>query len=248
MADEMDEFHEPVASSSGGKKRSHKAQPGGSSSSLPLQRVRNMMRMNDRVAMVTTEAAVLMTRAAEQFIGWLTTKAMDGKPDGGRARKSFDYADLPPLLEEHPDRLEFLTDLLPQKKPKWEHLNLPPPPASKKPSKPRVAVAPVKPRAVAKPPPPPQRTSMHAVGSMGGSMGGAMGGALGGGASGHPIPTFQATGFGMPIPTGESLPGALPTHLGKRSWIGEILQAQAAQHAVQAAQMAAAVHASGTGG
>lgn len=69
MADEMDEFHEPVASSSGGKKRSHKAQPGGSSSSLPLQRVRNMMRMNDRVAMVTTEAAVLMTRAAEQFIG-----------------------------------------------------------------------------------------------------------------------------------------------------------------------------------
>ena len=33
-----------------------------------------------------------------------------GKKDtGGRARKSFDYADLPPLLEDHPDRLEFLT-------------------------------------------------------------------------------------------------------------------------------------------
>jgi hypothetical protein len=45
--------------------------------------------------------------------------------------------------------------------------------------------------------------------------------------------TLPPAGFGMPIPTGESLPGALPTHLGKRSWIGEILQAQAAQHAVQ---------------
>jgi hypothetical protein len=62
------------------------------------------------------------------------------KESSGKGKRNFEYADLPHLLSKHPDRLEFLTDLLPAKKPKWQHLNLPQPVAEKKkPSKPRHA-------------------------------------------------------------------------------------------------------------
>jgi hypothetical protein len=63
------------------------------------------------VAVVTTEAALVMTKATEHFIGWVTRKAMANKDLRERKKQMLDYNDLPPLVAQHPEQLEFLTDL-----------------------------------------------------------------------------------------------------------------------------------------
>jgi hypothetical protein len=64
-----------------------------------------------RVAVVSTEAALVMTKATEHFIGWVTSKAMANKDVRERKKESLDYNDLPPLVAQHPEQLEFATDL-----------------------------------------------------------------------------------------------------------------------------------------
>ena len=64
-----------------------------------------------RVAVVSTEAALVMTKAAEHFIGWMTCKAMANKDTKDRKKACLDYQDLTPLLGQHPEQLEFATDL-----------------------------------------------------------------------------------------------------------------------------------------
>jgi len=64
-----------------------------------------------RVANVTTEAAHVMTKATEHFIGWLTKKAMANKDVRDRKKVCLNYQDLTPLLEQNPEQLEFATDL-----------------------------------------------------------------------------------------------------------------------------------------
>lgn len=64
-----------------------------------------------RVAVVTAEAALVMTKAAEQFIGWITSKALANKDVRDRKKVCLNYQDLPPLLEQNPEQLEFATDL-----------------------------------------------------------------------------------------------------------------------------------------
>ena len=60
---------------------------------------------------MTTEAALVMTKAAEHFIGWLTKKAMANKDIRDRKKVCLNYQDLPPLVGQHPEQLEFATDL-----------------------------------------------------------------------------------------------------------------------------------------
>ena len=52
-----------------------------------------------------------MTKAAEHFIGWLTTKAMANKDVRDRKKVCLNYQDLPPLVAQNPEQLEFVTDL-----------------------------------------------------------------------------------------------------------------------------------------
>jgi hypothetical protein len=66
---------------------------------------------SSRVAVVSTEAAHVMTKAAEHFIGWITTKAMANKDVRDRKKVCLNYHDLPPLLAQNPEQLEFATDL-----------------------------------------------------------------------------------------------------------------------------------------
>lgn len=63
------------------------------------------------MAVVTTEAALVMTKATEHFIGWVTRKAMANKDSRERKKQTLDYNDLPPLVGQHPEQLEFVTDL-----------------------------------------------------------------------------------------------------------------------------------------
>jgi hypothetical protein len=67
--------------------------------------------VSGRVAVVSTEAALVMTKAAEHFIGWLTKKAMANKDVRDRKKVCLNYQDLPPLVAQHPEQLEFATDL-----------------------------------------------------------------------------------------------------------------------------------------
>lgn len=64
-----------------------------------------------RVAVVSTEAALVMTKATEHFLGWVTSKAMASKDLRDRKKVSLNYQDLPPLVAQHPEQLEFVTDL-----------------------------------------------------------------------------------------------------------------------------------------
>jgi len=91
---------------------------------LPVQRVKGIMKTNERVAMVSAEAALVMTKATEHFIGWVTSKAMANKDLRDRKKVSLNYHDLPPLVAQNPDQLQFATDLLPFRRPKWEHLGM----------------------------------------------------------------------------------------------------------------------------
>eukprot|EP00960_Hanusia_phi_P052274 761363-Hanusia_phi.AAC.1 len=93
---------------------------------LPVQRVKNIIRVNDRVAALSNDAAFLMTKATESFIGWVTSKAFALR-EARDKRRVLEYNDFPPCVSEFPDQLEFCTDLLPQKKPKWQHLGMEPP-------------------------------------------------------------------------------------------------------------------------
>jgi len=52
-----------------------------------------------------------MTKATEHFIGWVTRKAMANKDSRERKKQTLDYNDLPPLVGQHPEQLEFVTDL-----------------------------------------------------------------------------------------------------------------------------------------
>ena len=53
----------------------------------------------------------MMTKAAEQFIGWITSKALANKDVRDRKKVCLNYQDLPPLVEQNPEQLEFATDL-----------------------------------------------------------------------------------------------------------------------------------------
>jgi len=67
--------------------------------------------VSGRVAMVSAEAALVMTKATEHFIGWVTSKAMANKDLRDRKKVSLNYHDLPPLVVQNPDQLQFATDL-----------------------------------------------------------------------------------------------------------------------------------------
>ena len=60
---------------------------------------------------MSTEAALVMTKAAEHFIGWVTKKAIANKDLRDRKKVLLSYQDLPPLISQHPEQLEFATDL-----------------------------------------------------------------------------------------------------------------------------------------
>mmetsp|Transcript_1171 Transcript_1171/g.3650 ORF Transcript_1171/g.3650 Transcript_1171/m.3650 type:complete len:352 (-) Transcript_1171:335-1390(-) len=97
-----------------------------SSATLPVQRVKNIIRSNDRVAALSNDAAFLMTKATETFIGWVTSKAFALR-EARDKRRVLEYNDFPHCVSEYPDQLEFCTDLLPEKKQKWQHLGMDPP-------------------------------------------------------------------------------------------------------------------------
>jgi hypothetical protein len=67
--------------------------------------------LSRRVAAVSTEASLVMTKAAEHFIGWVTKKAIANKDLRERKKVCLNYHDLPPLVAQNPDQLEFAGDL-----------------------------------------------------------------------------------------------------------------------------------------
>ncbi|XP_021761063.1 nuclear transcription factor Y subunit C-4-like [Chenopodium quinoa] len=82
--------------------------------SLPLARIKKIMKSDDNVRMISADAPVLLSRACEMFIQDLTLRAWSCTEEG--KRKTLQKADISAALSTT-DLFDFLVDILPREKP-----------------------------------------------------------------------------------------------------------------------------------
>ncbi|XP_059021530.1 chromatin accessibility complex protein 1 [Mustela lutreola] len=80
--------------------------------SLPLSRIRVIMKSSPEVSSINQEALVLTAKATELFVQHLA--ACSYRRGSGRERKALTYADLSKTAEEA-ETFQFLADILPKK-------------------------------------------------------------------------------------------------------------------------------------
>ncbi|XP_028918231.1 chromatin accessibility complex protein 1 [Ornithorhynchus anatinus] len=80
--------------------------------SLPLSRIRVIMKSSPEVSSINQEALVLTAKATELFVQYLATYSY--KHGSGKEKKSLTYSDLSNTAEES-ETFQFLSDILPKK-------------------------------------------------------------------------------------------------------------------------------------
>ncbi|XP_049710568.1 chromatin accessibility complex protein 1 [Elephas maximus indicus] len=80
--------------------------------SLPLSRIRVIMKSSPEVSSINQEALVLTAKATELFVQYLATHSY--KHGSGRDKKALTYSDLSNTAEES-ETFQFLADILPKK-------------------------------------------------------------------------------------------------------------------------------------
>ncbi|XP_025726963.1 chromatin accessibility complex protein 1 [Callorhinus ursinus] len=80
--------------------------------SLPLSRIRVIMKSSPEVSSINQEALVLTAKATELFVQYLATYSY--RHGSGKERKALTYSDLSNTAEES-ETFQFLADILPKK-------------------------------------------------------------------------------------------------------------------------------------
>ncbi|XP_015340844.1 chromatin accessibility complex protein 1-like [Marmota marmota marmota] len=80
--------------------------------SLPLSRIRVIMKSSPEVSSINQEALVLTAKATELFVQYLATYSY--RHESGKEKKALTYNDLANTAEES-DTFQFLADILPKK-------------------------------------------------------------------------------------------------------------------------------------
>ncbi|XP_044514232.1 chromatin accessibility complex protein 1 [Gracilinanus agilis] len=80
--------------------------------SLPLSRIRVIMKSSPEVSSINQEALVLTAKATELFVQYLATYSY--KHGSGKEKKALIYSDLSNTAEES-ETFQFLSDILPKK-------------------------------------------------------------------------------------------------------------------------------------
>ncbi|XP_053415537.1 chromatin accessibility complex protein 1 [Nycticebus coucang] len=80
--------------------------------SLPLSRIRVIMKSSPEVSSINQEALVLTAKATELFVQYLATYSY--RHGSGREKKALTYSDLANTAEES-ETFQFLADILPKK-------------------------------------------------------------------------------------------------------------------------------------
>ncbi|XP_006879512.1 PREDICTED: chromatin accessibility complex protein 1 [Elephantulus edwardii] len=80
--------------------------------SLPLSRIRVIMKSSPEVSSINQEALMLTAKATELFVQYLATYSY--RHGSGKEKKSLTYSDLSNTAEES-ETFQFLTDILPKK-------------------------------------------------------------------------------------------------------------------------------------
>ncbi|OBS81273.1 hypothetical protein A6R68_20538 [Neotoma lepida] len=80
--------------------------------SLPLSRIRVIMKSSPEVSSINQEALVLTAKATELFVQYLATCSY--RHGSGKAKKALTYSDLASTAEDS-ESLQFLADILPKK-------------------------------------------------------------------------------------------------------------------------------------
>ncbi|KAM6171671.1 chromatin accessibility complex protein 1 [Erethizon dorsatum] len=80
--------------------------------SLPLSRIRVIMKSSPEVSSINQEALVLTAKATELFVQYLATYSY--RHGSGKERKALTYSDLANTAEES-ETFQFLADILPKK-------------------------------------------------------------------------------------------------------------------------------------
>ncbi|XP_004697437.1 chromatin accessibility complex protein 1 [Echinops telfairi] len=80
--------------------------------SLPLSRIRVIMKSSPEVSSINQEALVLTAKATELFVQYLATYSY--RHGGGLDRRALSYSDLAQATQEA-DAFQFLADILPKK-------------------------------------------------------------------------------------------------------------------------------------
>uniref|UniRef100_A0A8D2DFE5 Chromatin accessibility complex protein 1 n=1 Tax=Sciurus vulgaris TaxID=55149 RepID=A0A8D2DFE5_SCIVU len=80
--------------------------------SLPLSRIRVIMKSSPEVSSINQEALVLTAKATELFVQYLATYSY--RHGSGREKKALTYSDLANTAAES-DTFQFLADILPKK-------------------------------------------------------------------------------------------------------------------------------------
>ncbi|XP_075405339.1 chromatin accessibility complex protein 1-like [Tenrec ecaudatus] len=80
--------------------------------SLPLSRIRVIMKSSPEVSSINQEALVLTAKATELFVQYLANYSY--RHGGGRDRRALSYSDLAHATQEA-DAFQFLADILPKK-------------------------------------------------------------------------------------------------------------------------------------
>ncbi|XP_072459084.1 chromatin accessibility complex protein 1 [Notamacropus eugenii] len=80
--------------------------------SLPLSRIRVIMKSSPEVSSINQEALVLTAKATELFVQYLATYSY--KHGSGKEKKALIYSDLSNTAEES-ETFQFLADILPKK-------------------------------------------------------------------------------------------------------------------------------------
>ncbi|CAK7289662.1 Chromatin accessibility complex protein 1 [Vulpes lagopus] len=80
--------------------------------SLPLSRIRVIMKSSPEVSSINQEALVLTAKATELFVQYLATYSY--RHGSGKERKALTYSDVSNTAEES-ETFQFLADILPKK-------------------------------------------------------------------------------------------------------------------------------------
>ncbi|XP_007532125.1 chromatin accessibility complex protein 1 [Erinaceus europaeus] len=80
--------------------------------SLPLSRIRVIMKSSPEVSSINQEALVLTAKATELFVQYLATYSY--RNGSGKEKKALTYSDLSNTAEES-ETFQFLADILPKK-------------------------------------------------------------------------------------------------------------------------------------
>ncbi|EHB17987.1 Chromatin accessibility complex protein 1 [Heterocephalus glaber] len=80
--------------------------------SLPLSRIRVIMKSSPEVSSINQEALVLTAKATELFVQYLATYSY--RHGSGKEKKALTYSDLANTAEES-ETFQFLADILPKK-------------------------------------------------------------------------------------------------------------------------------------